>query len=175
MRKIADRQRNTFVPLKVGDKVWLDMRNIRTTHNPKIGPRREGPFEISDVLGPLTYRLKLPNSWWIHNVFHAVLFRPYVENDVHGANFPQPPPQLLEGEEVYEVESILKHRHRGRGYQYLIKWKGYPVTEATWEAEAAFSDDRNTLVTYKDQHQLWKEENHYVLPISIPPASLQYL
>ena len=63
MRRIADRQKNTFVLFKVGDKVWLYMRNIKTTYNPKIGPRREGPFETSDVLGPLTYRLNLPNSW----------------------------------------------------------------------------------------------------------------
>ena len=27
----------------------------------------------------------------------------------------EPPPELLEGEEVYEVESILNHGNRGRG------------------------------------------------------------
>ena len=84
-------------------------------------------------------------------MFHAVLLQPYVENDTYGTNFPRPPPKILEGEEVvYEVESILKHRHRGRGYQYLMKWKGYLITEATWEAEMAFSNDRNMLTTYKD-------------------------
>ena len=56
------------------------------------------------MLGPLTYQLKLPFTWQIHNVFHAVLLCPYIENEIHGANFPQPPPELLEGEEVYEVE-----------------------------------------------------------------------
>ena len=55
MRRIADRQKNTFTPFKKGDLVWLDMRNIKTINNPKIGPQREGPFLISDVLGPLTY------------------------------------------------------------------------------------------------------------------------
>ena len=113
MRRIADRRKNTFTPFKKGDLVWLDTRNIKTTNNPKIRPRREGPFLISDVLGPLTYRLELPSTWQIHNVFHAVLLRPYIENKTHGANFPQPPPDLLEGEEVYEVETILKHRKRG--------------------------------------------------------------
>ena len=88
MRRMADRQKNTFISFKKGDKVWLDMRNMKMTHNPKIGPQREGPFEISDVLGPLTYQLNLPSSWHIHNIFHAVLLHPYVENDTHGANFP---------------------------------------------------------------------------------------
>ena len=112
--------------------------------------KREGLFEISDILGLLTYQLNLPSSWQIHNVFHAVLLRPYVENDTHGANFPQPPPDLLEGEKVYEVESILKHRQRGWGHQYLIKWKGYPITDATWEAKTAFLNDRNMLAEYND-------------------------
>ena len=109
MRKIADRWKNTFTPFKKGKKVWLDTRKIKTMNNPKIGPRRKGPFEISNVLGPLTYQLHLPTSWKIHNVFHAVLLCPYIENDIHRSNFPQPPPKLLEGEEVYEVESIIRH------------------------------------------------------------------
>ena len=124
------------------------------THNQKIGPRREGPFKISNILGPLTYWLNLLSSWRIRNIFHAVLLQPYVENDTHGANFPRPPPELLEGEEVYEAESILKHRQRGRGYQYLIKWKRYPITNATWEAKTAFSNDGNMLTEYKNRHQL---------------------
>ena len=63
MRRIADRRKNTFTPFKKGDLVWLDTRNIKTTNNPKIGPQREGPFIISDVLGPLTYQLELPSTW----------------------------------------------------------------------------------------------------------------
>jgi Chromo (CHRromatin Organisation MOdifier) domain len=102
-------------------------------HHKKIVPKREGPFEIDEVLGPVTYRLKLPKSWKIHNVFHATLLRPYIKNKVYGNNYPRPLPKLLEGEEVYEVETILRHRRRGRGYQYYVKWKGYPITEATWE------------------------------------------
>src|SRR5271170_3020327 len=124
MRKIADRKNNTFTSFKKGDLVWLDTRNIKTTNNPKIGPHREGLFKISDVLGPVTYRLNLPESWRIHNVFHAILLKPYIENETYGTNYPRPPPDLLEGEEVYEVESIQRHRQRGQGYQYLVKWKG---------------------------------------------------
>ena len=31
----------------------------------------------------------------------------------------EPPPDLIDGEENYEVETILNHRRRGRGHQYL--------------------------------------------------------
>ena len=98
--------------------------------------------------------MKLPETWRIHNVFHAVLLRPYIENETHGNNFLKPPPELLQGEEVYEVETILKHWKRGRGYQYHIKWKGYPISEATWESEAAFSSDGNMVQEYKQRHNL---------------------
>jgi hypothetical protein len=40
-------------------------------HHKKIVLKQEGPFEIDEVLGPVTYQLKLPESWKIHNVFHA--------------------------------------------------------------------------------------------------------
>jgi hypothetical protein len=152
--RMAERKKNTFTPFKKGQKVWLDTRNVKTTYHSKMAPKREGPFEIEEVLGPVTYRLKIPKFWKIHNVFHAVLLKPYQENEVYGENFPAPPPDILNGEEVYQVEAILKHRKRGRGYQYLVKWEGYPIADASWEPEAAFSDDGNLLNAYKTRNNL---------------------
>ena len=129
--------------------MWLDSRNLKTQYHKKIGPKREGPFQIKEALGLVTYRLKLPQSWKIHNVFHAVLLRPYIETEAHGNNYPRPPPDLLDGEEVYTVEQILKHRKRGHGYQYYVQWEGYPITKALWESESAFSTDGDTLIMYK--------------------------
>ena len=103
---MAGRRQDTFIPFEKGQKVWLDSRNLKTSYHKKIGPKREGPFEIDEVLGPVTYQLKLPSSWRIHNVFHAILLQPYIETEAHGNNFPQPAPDLLEGEEVYNVEQI---------------------------------------------------------------------
>ena len=117
-------------------------------------PKREGPFPITEVLGPVTYRLRLPATWQIHDVFHAALLRPYKENEIYGENYTEPPPELVEGEEVYDVETILNHRRRGRGYQYFIKWRGYPISNASWEPEHAFSDDGDILKQYKHRHQL---------------------
>ena len=151
---MAGRKKDTFIPFEKGQKVWLDSRNLKTLYHKKIGPKWEGPFEIEEVLGPLTYRLKLLETWKIHNVFHAILLRPFTETEAHGNNYPRPPPDLLEGEEVYTVERILKHRRRGRGYQYYILWEGYPITEASWESESAFSANGDTLALYKQRHQL---------------------
>ena len=152
--RMIERRKSNFTPFKVGDKVWLDSRNLKTIYHKKMAPKREGPFEITKVMGPITYQLKLPTSWKIHNVFNAMLLRPYKENDIYGANFPMPPPELVEGDELYEVETILGHRRRGRGHQYYVKWKGYPISEASWEPEQVFSDDGDLLTRYKQRHQL---------------------
>ena len=69
-------------------------------------PKQEGTFVITEVLGLVTYRLKLPTSWRIHNVFHATLLKPYRENKIYRENFTEPPPELVEGEEVYEAETM---------------------------------------------------------------------
>jgi hypothetical protein len=151
--RIFNRKQSNFTPFKQNQKVWLDTRNLKMNHHKKIAPKQEGPFEIDEVFGPVTYWLKLPDSWKIHNMFHATLLRPYIENEVYGNNYPRPLPELLE-EEVYEVETILKHRWRGRGYQYYVKWKGYPITKATWENESAFSNDGDMIQQYKDWYQL---------------------
>ena len=75
--------------------------------------KHEGPFKIEEVLGPVTYRLKLSTTWQIHNVFHTVLLKPYIENGIYGKNFTLPPPEIQNGKEVYEVETILRHRKQG--------------------------------------------------------------
>ena len=53
--QMIKRGKSTFIPFKLGDKVWLDTWNIKTNYHKKIGPKREGPFEITKVIGPVTY------------------------------------------------------------------------------------------------------------------------
>ena len=57
-----------------------------------------------------------------------------LERNIHGPNFAQPPPDLIDREEEYEVEQVLDARRYGRGckVQYLIKWKGYPDSDNQW-------------------------------------------
>jgi hypothetical protein len=70
---MAERIKLNFVPFKKGQMVWLDLRHLKTNYHKKMAPKREGPFKIEEVLGPVTYQLKLPESWRIHKVFHAAL------------------------------------------------------------------------------------------------------
>ena len=153
--RMLQRIKSNFTPFVLGQKVWLEAKKIKMIYNKKMVPKREGPFQITKVLSPLTYSLNLPAMWRIHNAFHAFLLTPYVENEIHGPNYARPPAELEEHEEAeWEVESIVGHRKRGRGHQYHVLWKGYPITEATWEPETVFEHAQETLLPYKEYHRL---------------------
>ena len=118
-----------------GDKVWLEGKNLKLHYSSKkLAPKREGPFEITQVISPVAYKLQLPPTWKIHNVFHASLLSSYRETLEHGLNFSNPPPDLIRGEEEYKIDKILLH-HRTQGQrQYLVSWKGYSTVENTWKS-----------------------------------------
>ena len=130
-RKAKDKR----VEFKIGDKVWLEGRNLKSDQpSIKLLAKRYGPFKITKVLSPITYQVQLPLSWKIHDVFHVDLLTPYKETLMHGPNYLEPPPDLIDGEEEYEVEAILDSRKWGRGrkQQYLVKWKGYSEADNQW-------------------------------------------
>src|SRR6267142_4141786 len=126
--------KSTHRPYQKGQKVWLEGTNLHTTHpTVKLCPKHYGPFKVIEAIGLTTYRLELPAQWKIHNAFHGSLLLPYHETKEHGANFPEPAPELIEGQPGWEVEKILNsRRYRGKK-QYLIKWKGYSDTHNSWE------------------------------------------
>ena len=106
--RMKERRTVTFKPFIKGQKVWLEATHLRfIKDNKKLAAKRHGPFPIAEVVSPWAYRLKLPDQWRIHPVFHASLLTPYHENETHGPNFIRPPPDIVEGEEEYEVETII--------------------------------------------------------------------
>jgi integrase-like protein/chromodomain-containing protein len=123
-------------PYQVGDQVWLKATHLHLPYqSTKLAPKHHGPFSVTRVVSPVTFQLHIPMAWNIHDIFHASLLSPYHESLEHRPNYSRPPPDLLEGEEEYEVEHIVNHQCSGRArtLQYLIKWKGYPEADNTWE------------------------------------------
>ena len=161
-RKMAGRITKNFKPFEKGQKVWLEGKNLKAGYeNIKLGPKREGPFEIIDTISPIVYKLKLPPRWKIHPVFHAALLMPYVEMTEHGPNFTQPPLEKVNEEEQFEVEAIVGHRKVGKTYQYLVKWEGYPMVDNTWEPETSFEGAAETLSAYKNRHKIKLIDIHH--------------
>ena len=144
-----------FTPFNLGDKVWLDGQNLKTgLPYRKFAPKHFGPFKITEVLRPVSYHLQLPGTWRIHLVFHTILLSPYLETAVHGLNYTRPPPDLIKGEEQYEVEAIQGHKRWGRGYRYLVKWANYPISDNTWQSAEDLKDAPEILSEYQHSHNL---------------------
>ena len=121
--------------LHINQKVWLEARNLSVkSPSRKLTPRRYGPFSVIKKISPVAYQIKLPETMKIHDVFHIDLLIPFNHTESYGRAYTQPPPELIEGEEEYEVEDIISDRMFGRSKkkQYLIKWKGYPYSENSW-------------------------------------------
>jgi hypothetical protein len=154
MKRFADRKRRPTPELKVGDKVYLDMRNIKTERpSKKLDARRTGPFTILEKVSPVAYRVELPLDWTIHPVFHVSLLRQaHIDETLHPDpvnDSLRPPPDIIDDQEEYEVEQVLDHRRKGAKREYLIKWRGYPESESTWESKASLKHAQNVVKAYK--------------------------
>ena len=136
-QKVMSHKRgDTYKPFETNDKVWLEATNLRTTHpTAKLAPKRYGPFRILKKVSDIMYQLELPPQWKIHNVFHTSLLTPYTETEQHGPNYPEPPPDIIEGEAEFEVEQIVDSRRTGRKktLEYHVRWKGYSPAHDSWE------------------------------------------
>ena len=151
LRKAADLVLPTrFEPYQKGDKVWLEGRNLTTTHpSSKLAPRRYGPFPITRVVSRTSYQLKLPPQWKIHDVFHATLLTPYKETTLNGQSYQEPALDLINGQPEWEVESILKVRRWRNQLQFLVRWKGFSEAHDSWEPAKNIHADELVEEFYK--------------------------
>ena len=84
----------------------------------------------------MAYKLDLPATLVIHPVFHVSLLTRYHNSDSNVFSDQvvlPPPPVILDAGPEYEVESILNKRTFRRQVQYLVKWVGYSLNDASWE------------------------------------------
>ncbi|EUC53577.1 Transposon Tf2-1 polyprotein, putative [Rhizoctonia solani AG-3 Rhs1AP] len=151
----ASRQFNRSVKpapeFKIGDRVWLLRRNIKTTRpSDKLDYRKLGPFQIVAARGPVSFQLELPPSLSrLHPVFHVSLLEPYHSPaDIPDRVEPAPPPVFLDGDSVpwHEVDKILDCRKIGRRYDYFVSWKGLTPDENSWVPLSDMSTGLNELI-----------------------------
>ena len=114
----ANSSRRQSEKFKVGDKVWLDLRNISTPQLCKKLAWLHAKYEVTSVPDALTVELNVPGN--IHKRFHIELVKK-AGNDPFPSQLKddsQNPPIIDKlGDPEYEIESILRARKikRGRG------------------------------------------------------------
>jgi transposase InsO family protein len=153
-KKFADRHRSAHPEFKVGDKVWLMAKNVKTTRpSKKLDFKRLGPYAIAEQVSPLAFRLDLPAASGLHDVFHVALLEVYHPSTIPG-RVPEtaPPLELIPGVPEYEVEVVLDSRLVRRRLEYLVAWKTYPLGEASWEPAANLEGAAELVEEFHTKH-----------------------
>ena len=150
MKRAVDKKRRTE-EYKIGDEVVLSTANLQTycpNLPPKIKARWVGPFRIWKIVSPVAFGLDLSPGWRIHPVFHANKLKRYLRSEEFLREVEPPPPVLVGDTLEFEVEGILRHQGTGARRPYLVLWKVYPLTEATWEPESHLTNAPYILEEY---------------------------
>ncbi|KAI5662326.1 hypothetical protein M9H77_21649 [Catharanthus roseus] len=160
MKKWADKKRRPL-EFQEGDLVMVKLlpqqfKSFRKVHKGLIR-RYEGPFPVLKRVGKVSYKLQLPSRLKIHPVFHVSLLKPYhedLEDPTRGESKRAPTAVVTSFDK--EVEAILADRHiRRRGvpsyWEYLVKWKNLPESEASWEREDALWQFKDHIQQFHDE------------------------
>ena len=128
---------------QVGDWAFLKLQpyvqqTVVRLSNYKLGFKYFGPYQITERVGEVAYRLALPETSKIHPVVHVSLLKP--------ADQPTPTSDTMDslfllGDKLSKPAQILQTRLvRVGGHtrtQWKIAWRGLPITMATWEWSSA--------------------------------------
>ena len=148
--KVATDRHKSYADLKrkhiryeIGEKVFLKVspwkKMMRFGRKGKLSPRFIGPYEVIEKVGPMAYRLALPqNLEKIHNVFHVSMLWRYRSDPSHvvfsetielklDLTYEEEPAEIL----AREVKELRNKKIP------LVKvlWRNHKTEEATWESE----------------------------------------
>ena len=178
MKKQHDKKKVPSRKYKPGDRVYLDAANIKTTHaSNKLDAKFHGPFKVLEAVGKSAYKLELRPTWTIHPTFHESKLKPAHEPvfPKQKETQPRPPPDIINGEEEHEVEVVQKVRKKQGKREFLIKCKGLPQEEASWEPEEHMDNAKEAIKDfYKKNPTVTRQLPHPSLastPSPSPPPS----
>ncbi|CAM8886580.1 unnamed protein product [Rhodiola kirilowii] len=139
MKEQADKHRRN-VEYTVGSLVLVKLQPYRQQSlaqrgSNKLSKRFFGPYKILERVGPVAYRLELPESSKIHPVFHVSLLKAWVGSPPDA--IPMLPELSINNQPVMLPSSILNSRIVLRNgapeKQILVQWRDRPTDESSWE------------------------------------------
>ncbi|KAA3452486.1 DNA/RNA polymerases superfamily protein [Gossypium australe] len=154
-KSYADLKRKE-IEFKVGEKVFLKVSSwkkiLRFGRKGKLSPRFIGPYEITDRIGSVAYRLALPVDLKIHNVFHVSMLRRYRSDPSHViplAEIEIRPDMSYEEEPIKILAREVKQLRNKDIALVKVLWQKHGIEEATWEQEEAMREQYSNLFTSK--------------------------
>ena len=148
--KIANDRQKSYADMKrkdiryeIGEKMFLKVspwkKVMRFGKNGKLSPRFIGPYEVIEKVGPVAYRLALPQELEkIHSVFHVSMLRRYRTDPSHvvSSETIELKPDLTYEEEPVEIlVREVKELWNKKIPLVKVLWRNHKTEEATWESE----------------------------------------
>jgi hypothetical protein len=145
---------------EVGDLILAHLRKerfLRGTYN-KLKMKKIRPCKVLKKFGTNAYDIELPNGIGISLIFNISYLHPYKAEEA-GTGNEQPVIQWKKQMPVVEksqMEHILEKRvskktRRKQYFEYLVKWKGHPVEDASWENEVEIQRHGQTVRELMDR------------------------
>ena len=123
---------------EVGEQVLLGTRNLKIHHtgyakNFTLEPRFIGPYKVIKKCDIDSYEISLPTGIKIHPVFHTSQLKKFHVDSRNCRRNSTSKTILYDGAEGQLVEKVLDYRNTNDLQEYLIKRRGEPLDEASWE------------------------------------------
>ena len=121
----------THQPPQLHGKVYLKLaKSGRPRYyvkgNSKLSAAKVGLFPIKRRISNLAYELELPAKMRIHPMISVAWLEQHTDDDEHGRVISAPPPVMVDGQDEYVVEKLL--RQSADGSKIKVKWKQYDET-----------------------------------------------
>ena len=136
-----DRGRDTTKSFQVRESAWLSSTHITGPEDSNSELPWCGPFSVVASM-PSTVTLDLPSHWCLtSNTFHVEKVKKHVDRPAHLGTHSPPPVQFQQqGQDYWEIDSIVAHRRVGqaqldglRKLEYRVWWTGYGPAHDTWQ------------------------------------------
>lgn len=136
MENRANNTRNPYPLFRQGDKVWLNLKTIKTPQPKKLAWLNV-KYTITKVISPHKVELDVPSKIWLR--FHVQFLRKAGDNQLQFQNKDdEQPPPIVPKNFNYEtdniapeqyVDRILRPERMRRGKKWIrkvsVKWKGF--------------------------------------------------
>jgi hypothetical protein len=110
---------------------------LKKSGTEKLKPRFYGPYRIMRRAGEVSYEPELPKESKIQNVFHVSCLKKAVGQFINTSE--ELPPLDEEGQLELVPKEVLEFRERKLRSRVirecLIRWRGLPLEDSTWESE----------------------------------------